>query len=187
MTVAVSVAVGDASSLGTTVGVEDAVAVGMTVIVSTSVGVLVADGEQGGDTRRAGQVRDGAESVEVLVVQRDRDGGLLTPGWIPKNAGVQLPLDEEVPPRLARTVAACALRLPIALSQLNAVGDGVIAALERNHFTSFHQSSLLKGQLVLVLDGDRSAEIRHGAAAFRVTYDVRRGLLHEQSRDLSQT
>ncbi len=137
-------------------------------------------GDAEGDTRRTGYVRDGAESVEVLVVQRDRDGGLLIPDWIERNAGVQLPLDEEVPADLARTVAACALRLPIGMSQLNAVGDGVIAALERNHFTSFHQSPLLKGQLVLVLDDDRTAEICHGAAAFRLTYDRRRGLLHEQ-------
>lgn len=143
-------------------------------------GVGDVEGDTTGDSRRTGQVRDGAESVEVLVVQRDRDGGLLTPDWIAKDAAVQLPLDEEVPARLARTVAACALRLPIGMSQLNAVGDGVIAALERNHFTSFHLSPLLKGQLVLVLDADRTAEIEHGAAHFRVTYDLRRGLLHEQ-------
>ena len=145
-------------------------------------GVGDVEGDANGDSRRTGQVRDGAESVEVLVVQRDRDGGLLTPDWIAKDAGVQLPLDEEVPAPLARTVAACALRLPVGMSQLNAVGDGVVAALERNHFTSFHLSPLLKGQLVLVLDADRTAEISHGAAHFRVTYDVRRGLLHEQVR-----
>jgi CRISPR-associated endonuclease/helicase Cas3 len=142
-------------------------------------GVGDADADQE-DPRRVGQVRDGAESVEVLVVQRDRDGGLLTPDWIAKDAAVQIPLDHEVPGHLARTIAACALRLPIGMSQLNPVGDGVIRALEANRFSSFDRSPLLSGQLVLVLDGDRSAEIRHGAAAFRVTYDERRGLLHEQ-------
>ncbi|UMO99986.1 CRISPR-associated helicase Cas3' [Amycolatopsis sp. EV170708-02-1] len=35
----------------------------------------------------AAQVRDGAESLEVLVVQQDADGGLLTPSWIPGAAG----------------------------------------------------------------------------------------------------
>lgn len=143
-------------------------------------GVGDVEGDSTGDSRRTGQVRDGAETVEVLVVQRDRDGGLLTPDWIEKNAGVQLPLDEQVPTGLSRTVAACALRLPIGMSQLNAVGDGVIAALERDHFASFHRSPLLKGQLVLVLDADRTAEIEHGAAHFRLTYDLRRGLLHER-------
>ncbi|MFC5996763.1 CRISPR-associated helicase Cas3' [Pseudonocardia hispaniensis] len=142
-------------------------------------GVGDADGD-GEDPRRVGQVRDGAESVEVLVVQRDRDGGLRTPDWIAKNAGVQIPLDEQVPGKLARTIAACALRLPVGMSQLNPVGDGVIRALEQNHYASFDRSPLLSGQLVLVLDDDRTAELRHGAAAFRLTYDLRRGLLHQQ-------
>jgi CRISPR-associated endonuclease/helicase Cas3 len=142
-------------------------------------GVGDADGDTE-DPRRTGQVRDGAESVEVLVVQRDRDGGLLTPDWLAKNAGLQVPLDQEVPGGLARTIASCALRLPIGMSQMNPVGDGVIRALERNHYTSFDRTPLLSGQLVLVFDGDRSADLCHGAAAFRVTYDVRRGLLHEQ-------
>ncbi|WP_214364578.1 CRISPR-associated helicase Cas3' [Pseudonocardia sp. H11422] len=145
--------------------------------VRAGVGDTDADTE---DPRRTGQVRDGAESVEVLVVQRDRDGGILTPDWIPKDAGVQIPLDEQVPGDLARTIAACALRLPVGMSQLNPVGDGVIRALEQNHYASFDRSPLLSGQLVLVLDGDRTAELRHGAAAFRVTYDPGRGLLHEQ-------
>jgi CRISPR-associated endonuclease/helicase Cas3 len=142
-------------------------------------GVGDADGDTE-DPRRTGQVRDGAESVEVLVVQRDRDGGLLTPDWLATNAGLQIPLDQEIRGDLARTIAACALRLPIGMSQMNPVGDGVIRALERNHYTSFDRTPLLSEQLVLVLGGGRTAELRHGAAAFRVTYDLRRGLLHEQ-------
>lgn len=66
------------------------------------------------------------------------------------------------------------------MSQMNAVGDGVIAALERNHYPSFHQAPLLKGQLVLVLDEDRTAELHHGAAHFRIIYDLTHGLLTEQ-------
>lgn len=132
------------------------------------------------DPRRMGQVRDGAESVEVLVVQRDRDGGLLTPDWLVKDAAVQIPLEQEIPGWLARTIAACALRLPVAMSQINPVGNGVIRALERNHYASFDKAPMLNGQLVLVLDGDRTAELRHGAAAFHLVYDLRRGLLHEQ-------
>ena len=133
-----------------------------------------------GDPRRTGQVRDGAETVEVLVVQRDRDDGLLTPDWIERSPSVQIPIDDDIPSDLARVIAACALRLPVGMSQMNPVGDGVIAALERNRYTSFDRSPLLKGQLVLPLDDDRTAEIRHGAAAFDLTYDPRRGLLHEQ-------
>jgi CRISPR-associated endonuclease/helicase Cas3 len=134
------------------------------------------------DPRRQGQVRDGAESVEVIVVQRDQDEGLLTPDWITENAGIQIPLHGELSGALSRAIAACALRLPIGMSQLNPVGDGVIAALERHYVESFHKDPLLDGQLILPLDADRSAEIVHGAADFRVTYDPRRGLLHEARR-----
>ncbi len=121
------------------------------------------------------QVRDGEENLEVLVVQRDAEGGLLVPDWIDRDGGAQLPLDEPVPYRLARTVAACGLRLPLALSH-GGVIDAVIAELEHNHYTSFHRTPLLAGQLVLVLDQQRQAEL-HG---FRLTYDTRRGLIHER-------
>jgi CRISPR-associated endonuclease/helicase Cas3 len=130
--------------------------------------------------RGGGQVRDGAENLEVLVVQQDRHGGLLTPDWIDRGAGVQIPLDDEIPGDLARTIAACALRLPLVMSQMDKVGNAVIEALECNRYTSFDRSPLLSGQLVLVLDGERTAEIRHGPAAFRLAYDLRLGLLHEQ-------
>jgi len=65
----------------------------------------------------------------------------------------------------------------------DAVGDGVIRALERNHFTSFDKQPLLDGQLVLVLDADPTADVCDGPAAFRLIYDLRRGLLHERLED----
>lgn len=135
-------------------------------------------GDADSDPRGAGRVRDGDESIEVLVVQRDRDGGLLTPAWVPRG-GVQIPLDTRIDNDLARTIAACALRLPPSLCRMNAVGDGVIRALELNHFTSFDQHPLLSGQLVLVLNEDRVAVLDNGAAHIWLTYDLRRGLSDE--------
>ena len=129
--------------------------------------------------RTVAQVRDGAESLEVLVVQRDADGGLLTPTWLDEVGGQQVPLDLEVPEELARTVAACSLRLPLSMSHPGVLDD-VIAALEKNHYTSFDQSPLLRGQLVLVLDEDRRTHLTCGKANFQLTYDQRRGLLCER-------
>jgi CRISPR-associated endonuclease/helicase Cas3 len=120
------------------------------------------------------QVRDGAESLEVLIVQRDTDGGLLTPSWVP-GGGAQIPLTEMVPFGQARVIAACALRLPLALSH-GGVVDAVIAELEQYRFDSFESNPLLKGQLVLPFDEDRRAEL-HG---FTLTYDLRRGLVHDR-------
>ncbi|SDC64386.1 CRISPR-associated helicase/endonuclease Cas3 [Actinokineospora iranica] len=120
------------------------------------------------------QVRDGGESLEVLVVQRDQDGGLLTPDWI-ESGGEQIPLDQPVPHKQACVIAACALRLPPALCHAGVI-DQVIAELEREQITSFAQTHLLKGQLVLVLDLERTT-VLHG---FHLTYDIRRGLLHDR-------
>jgi CRISPR-associated helicase Cas3 len=136
-------------------------------------------GDADDDPRGLAQVRDGEESLEVLVVQRDSEGGLVTPGWIASGGGDPIPLDQKVSRPQARVIAACTLRLPPALCHPGVIDD-VICALEVNHFTSFDQTRLLKGQLVLVLDPDRTARIRHGKANFLLTYDLRRGLIHEQ-------
>jgi len=136
-------------------------------------------GDVDDDHRGAAQVRDGEESLEVLVVQQDADGGLVTPEWIERGGGEPVPLDSAVEPKQARVIAACGVRLPLALCHPGIVDD-VIAALEHNRFTSFWQNPLLKGQLVLVLDADRTAIVRHGKADFRLTYDPRRGLMHER-------
>lgn len=135
-------------------------------------------GEPDDDHRGAAQVRDGEESLEVLVVQQDSDGGLVIPDWIADNAGEPISLDSPIGARQARTIAACGLRLPLALCHPGVI-DPVIAALEANRFTSFHLTPLLTGQLVLVLDEDRVAELKHGDLRFRLTYDPRRGLMHE--------
>jgi CRISPR-associated helicase Cas3/CRISPR-associated endonuclease Cas3-HD len=126
------------------------------------------------DPRGLAQVRDGQENLEVLVVQKDQDGGLLVPDWIP-GAGAQIPLDQPVPYRLARTVAACSLRLPLALSHPGVI-DAVIRELESNRFTSFDRTPQLAGQLVLPLGLDRQAGL-HG---YHLTYDPRRGLIHSR-------
>ncbi|WP_285502125.1 CRISPR-associated helicase Cas3' [Actinokineospora sp. NBRC 105648] len=120
------------------------------------------------------QVRDGAESLEVLVVRQDSDGGLLTVDWIP-GGGKQIPVDSMVPHNLAKVIAACSLRLPLALSH-GGVIDAVIAELEQRRFPGFELSPLLKGQLVLPLDADRRARL-HG---YDLYYDLRRGLIHER-------
>lgn len=136
-------------------------------------------GDADNDHRGLAQVRDGEETLEVLVVQCDADGGLVTPDWIERGGGQQIPVDQAVHPDQARVVASCALRLPLAMSH-GGVIDDVIAALEQNRFASFHQSPLLKGQLVLVLDAERTARVRHGEVDFRLAYDPRRGLTHER-------
>ncbi|WP_156754358.1 CRISPR-associated helicase Cas3' [Actinokineospora pegani] len=124
------------------------------------------------------QVRDGEESLEVLVLQRDEAGGLLLPEWDEgawEEVGRQVPTHDQVPEDQAKAALACSLRLPLALCHPGVV-DAVIAELERRTIESFEVTPLLRGQLVLVLDADMTAEL-HG---FRLTYDTRRGLTHDK-------
>lgn len=131
-------------------------------------------GDTDDSARGRGQVRDGLETLEVLVVQQDEDGGLMVVDWAPRHAGAQIPLDQEVPWPVARTIATCTVRLPPALSHEGVI-DAVIAELEQNYVTSFDRHPLLGGQLVLPLDQHRQT-VLHGR---QLTYDLRRGLLHE--------
>lgn len=142
------------------------------------VGWLTASaGEVDEDSPQAmAQVRDGAESLEVLVVQRDADGGLRTPDWV-KDGGQQIPLiGGELPWSLVRVISACSLRLPPALCHEGII-DAVIDELEKVRVSSFQQTRALHGHLVLAFDDARTTEL-HG---YRLTYDLARGLLHERT------
>lgn len=137
-------------------------------------------GDVDDDARGAAQVRDGEESLEVVVVQSDGVGGLLVADWIERDAGAQIPLSGPLGRDLSRTLPACTLRLPLALSHPGVIGN-VIAALEQTpEVASFREHPLLKGQLVLALDSQRQVVLSHGSAQFRLTYDPTRGLLHDQ-------
>lgn len=136
-------------------------------------------GEPDDDHRGRAQVRDGEESLEVLVVQRDADGGLLTPRWIDRDGGQQIPMDLEMPYRLARVIASCSLRLPLAVSHPGVI-DETIAVLEKDCLASFQQTPMLSGQLVLVLDENCQAHLRLSTGEFELTYDPVWGLIHER-------
>jgi CRISPR-associated helicase Cas3 len=132
------------------------------------------------DTPRGrAQVRDGEESLEVLVVQRDSQGGLLTPRWIERGGGRQIPPDLDMPKSLARVIASCSLRLPLALSHPRVVEE-TITALESNYFPSFQQNPLLAGQLVLLLDENCQTRLGLSTGEFQLTYDPVWGLIHER-------
>lgn len=103
------------------------------------------------------QVRDGAMSLEVLVVVRDVDG-LVVPPWVTKDR-VLLDTNLEIRGWQARLVASCALRLPPALSAPGVI-DATIADLESQCWVAaWQRSPLLAGQLVLVLDLDGRAQV----------------------------
>ena len=123
-----------------------------------------------------GYVRDGGDSVEVVVLQRGADGADCVPAWV-DGGGDALPLrSSPVPYQLAKKLARCTLRLPFALSH-NGIVDRVIDELETNYFEGWAKSPFLSGQLALVLDEDANAVL----AGHRLHYDQQRGL--EVERD----
>lgn len=107
------------------------------------------------DTRKGrAQVRDAQESLEVLVVQRRRDGTLTTVPWLSQGrGGVKLPTDSVPEPRIARIVAASALRLPHHFS-IPQTMDRAIAQLEAECIPAWQskESHWLAGELILTLD-----------------------------------
>jgi CRISPR-associated helicase Cas3/CRISPR-associated endonuclease Cas3-HD len=117
------------------------------------------------------QVRDSEDGIEVAVVQRI-DGELRVLPGAHRNAGRSLGTGDFCPlPDLARTIAACTLRLPIQLTR-GATGDVVIRELEAAGHAAWQESRWLKGLLVLELDHDLTATL----AAHQLTYDRGRGL-----------
>ena len=117
-------------------------------------------------------VRDTDETLEVIVLQRGKDGVLRTPSWLARGGGSQIPDNE--PPRgsLARTILGCALRLPAGMCRGNAI-DRHILALERAfELPTWHSSHALKGELVLVLDEEGRGSLNE----FDLRYSVADGL-----------
>ncbi|MEU0520963.1 CRISPR-associated helicase Cas3' [Streptosporangium sp. NPDC006007] len=109
------------------------------------------------DTRKGrAQVRDGMESLEVLVVQRRADGTLVTMPHIgERHGGLELPVDSVPEPRLARVVASCGLRLPFHFS-IPQTTDRAIEELEAECVPAWQakESHWLAGELILMLDED---------------------------------
>ncbi|SFC18938.1 CRISPR-associated endonuclease/helicase Cas3 [Streptomyces aidingensis] len=148
----------------------------------------VAAGVGDADDSRTGraQVRDGRESLEVVVVQRRDDGSLVTLPWLPpdrkgrRRAGLDLPRDQTPTPFAARTAASCGLRLPLQFSYPETM-DRAIEELERTYLPAWQgkDSPWLSDQLILTLDED----CRTRLAGFLLRYSPLDGLEVTRDRD----
>ncbi|MFH8409595.1 type I-E CRISPR-associated protein Cse1/CasA [Streptomyces sp. NPDC018019] len=110
------------------------------------------------DDSRAGraQVRDSPESLEVLVVQRLRDGRLVTVPWLDGGrGGLDLPTDFLPSRRAAEAAAASAITLPWQFCKPWVI-DRTIEELERFRVDAWQvkECPWLAGELFLVLDED---------------------------------
>ncbi|WP_380281101.1 type I-E CRISPR-associated protein Cse1/CasA [Kitasatospora purpeofusca] len=128
------------------------------------------------DDHRPGQaqVRDGDESLEVMVAMRCADGTLTTLPWLDRGRG-GLPLPTETVPtwKAAQALAASGLRLPYHFSKPWVI-DRAIRELEQLFIPAWQvkECPQLDGELVLLLDEDGRAEL----AGFELEYNPSDGL-----------
>lgn len=125
-------------------------------------------GEADDDASGQGQVRDGAPSLEALLVCRDDSGQWRTPQWLPDGyGGLIIPRDEVPRDALAEVMASCALRLPLEFSN-----DSAEEELWAATPTAWESSPLIYRQPVLVVDQDGWGRINQR----RVRYTAEEGL-----------
>lgn len=138
-------------------------------------GWLHADiGEADEDRRGRGraQVRDGDDSVEVLLLRPLPDGSLRLPTGSFRHAGEVVPTDRKPSDSVARAIAGCALRLPASATR-GERGDALIAELEQlSWFRAWQTSPALRGQLVLGVSEAGGTTV----AGQHFSYDSVRGL-----------
>lgn len=102
-------------------------------------------------------VRDGGDSIEVVVVSQFGQNDYRVPSWVSELPGETLPpAHEPVDPVVARALARCTLRLPFRLC-VGGTFDKTLADLERNYFEGWRWTPFLSGMLALVLDEQDSA------------------------------
>ena len=104
------------------------------------------------------QVRDGEDSLEVILLDLHRDGGQEEPRTLPCQPGGTvhiIPTDRVPDPKVVRAMALSAVRLPASLSNARVI-DQVIDELERWVVPAWQDEPQLRGQLFLLLEDGRA-------------------------------
>lgn len=125
------------------------------------------------DKNGESSVRDTEDSIEVLLVRSTSSGNVSFLPWIEE--GMELERYREPPAEIARKLACCSVRLPVAVSGRFKELDATIRRLEEvNQKTlgAWQQSPWLSGEVFLILDEDLSAEF----GKFRLNYHPDYGL-----------
>lgn len=118
------------------------------------------------------KVRDGGDSVEVIVLRQTEKGYVETVSGELKLPSYSTPDDED-----ARRLAKERLRLPYSLCTEHEIGK-TIDVLEAMSCSvgEFQSAKILRGELFLILNEESSAEIN----GYRLIYDKELGLITEK-------
>lgn len=145
-------------------------------VSSTMVGWHIHPANSESEKSGEATVRDGADSVEVVVLQK-RNGNLCLLPWVSDGRKVgSITPDTE----LAKLIAGCSVRLPAYLGRYG-LADKVIAELEKGMNTagitdSWQMSPWLRGELCIILNENLEAHI----CGYTITYDQHIGLKCEE-------
>lgn len=119
---------------------------------SSLVGWLHSYSSDGEEKGRA-QVRDGEDSIEVLLIETRREGGQVCLYTLPHKGMPPLPISDDMAPapEVARAMAMSSVRLPARLSNPRVI-DTTISELEARVVPAWQSVHELAGQLILPLE-----------------------------------
>lgn len=110
------------------------------------------------EERARAHVRDGEDSLEVILLEVCKEGSQESLRTLPSSQGlpnIEIPTDREPDRALARAMAMSAVRLPPRFSNQSAI-DRVIGELEGFYVDSWQTNLDLRGQLFLLLNNGRA-------------------------------
>jgi CRISPR-associated endonuclease/helicase Cas3 len=125
------------------------------------------------DKRGEASVRDTEDSIEVVLVRLNVSGQVAFLPWI--DDGMEIDRYREPPGVIARKLARCTVRLPIAVSGSYKRLDETIRHLEQlniGYLAAWQQSPWLKGELFLILDEQLKATIGNYQISYHKDYGL---------------
>lgn len=123
----------------------------------------------------AESVRDISDSIEVIVVVRDRSGRIKTLPWLDEYGDEPVDMPFGLAPELAKATARCTVSLQSWLAR-GSLGDFIVEELESDYLEGWQESPWLKRELPLVLAED----LRKQVGEYVFSYDRRTGLSVEK-------
>ena len=120
-------------------------------------------------------VRDGQESIDVLVMRKTEDGHFAFLPWVSERAlhGDEVPSSEE-----SKQIARQRLRLPLVFCMGKQLGEtiDVLERENREYLSAWQESSWLKGELILILDQNAEKELN----GYHLKYEKDLGLTYDK-------
>lgn len=121
-------------------------------------------------------VRDGDESIEVILVQKKTDGRFHFLPWL--EGGQSISHDSPPGFEMGRALARCRVRLPPVICSVRNIDKAIkeLEVLSAAELREWQRSPWLAGELFLILDSDFSATL----CGYKLTYDQNMGLIQRK-------